>query len=162
MVLREKSSRASGIEDFIEAGGLIAYGPNYADLYRRAAMYVDKILGGASPGDLPVGQPTNFELIINLKTAKALKITVPQTLLSRARRVDPVRNSTVCSGVVICQSRSSHFGPIAVLRSCPPQATSNGEHHDGQWKRCEWTHGVSSHWARQERASRDDTEKLGQ
>jgi putative tryptophan/tyrosine transport system substrate-binding protein len=70
--------------EFIDAGGLIAYGPSYPDLYRRTAIYVDKIFRGASPSDLPVEQPTKFELLINLKTAKALGLTVPQTLLVTA------------------------------------------------------------------------------
>ena len=84
---RRRLPTVSGMSDDAEAGGLLAYGPSISDRFRRAATYVDKILKGAKAADLPVQQPTTFELVINLKTAKALGLTIPQALLQRADHV---------------------------------------------------------------------------
>jgi len=75
------------VRDFVDDGGFMSYGPLWADLYRRAAIYVDKILRGTKPADLPVEQPTKFELVINLRTAKALGLTIPQTMLLQANQI---------------------------------------------------------------------------
>jgi putative ABC transport system substrate-binding protein len=75
------------VREFVEVGGLMSYGPNFLELYRRAADFADKILRGAKPADIPVEQPTKYDLVINLKTAKALGLTTPESFLLRADEV---------------------------------------------------------------------------
>jgi putative ABC transport system substrate-binding protein len=87
LALKNRLPTMYGLREMAEAGGLITYGPDYGDLYRRAAEYVQKILHGGKPSDLPVEQPNKFELVINLKTAKALGLTIPQSILLRADEV---------------------------------------------------------------------------
>jgi len=87
LALSERLPTIMSYDDYVEAGGLLSYGPDYADLFRRAADMVDKILRGTKPGDIPVEQPTKFELAINVKTAATLGLTIPQTLLATADEV---------------------------------------------------------------------------
>ena len=75
------------MREFVDRGGLLAYGPSFVDLFRRSATFVDKILKGARPGDLPMEQPTKFELVVNLKTARALGLSLSPILLARADQV---------------------------------------------------------------------------
>jgi len=86
LAIRHRLPTISGPREFAEAG-VMAYGPDYPDLFRRAAIYTDRILKGAKPADLPVEQPTKFELVINMKTAKALGITIPPSILARADQI---------------------------------------------------------------------------
>ena len=87
LALTHRLPSIGGSKEYVEAGGLINYGADFPELFRRAATYVDRILKGAKPADLPIEQPTRFELVINLKTAKALGLTIPQSLLLRADQV---------------------------------------------------------------------------
>jgi ABC-type uncharacterized transport system substrate-binding protein len=87
LAAKQATPAVYSVREFVDAGSFMAYGPNLPDLNRRAATYVDRILKGAKPGDLPIEQPTKFELVINLKTAKALGLTIPQSLLQRADQV---------------------------------------------------------------------------
>ena len=87
LVLTARLPAIYNSREWVEAGGLMSYGPNFLDLFRRAAGYVDKILRGAKPGDIPVEQPTKFDLVINLTTAKALGLTIPESFLLRADEV---------------------------------------------------------------------------
>jgi putative ABC transport system substrate-binding protein len=87
LAIAHKLASVFTTREFVEADGLLSYGPDRVDLFRRGAIYVDKVLKGAKPADLPVEQPTKYDLVINLKTAKALGLEIPPTLLARADEV---------------------------------------------------------------------------
>jgi len=87
LALKDRLPTSFAHREHVDVGGLMSYGPNFNDMWRLAAVYVDKILKGAKPGDLPIQQPTKFALVINLKTAKALGLTIPPSLLARADQV---------------------------------------------------------------------------
>ena len=87
LAAKSRLPSVSNTKTFVEAGGLMSYGADLANSYRRVAYYVDRILKGAKPGDLPVEQPTKFELVINLKTAEQIGLTIPKSMLYRADKV---------------------------------------------------------------------------
>ena len=87
LAIRHRLPAVHEFGSYVRRGGLIAYGPKLQDVYRQAATYVDRIFKGANPGDLPIGQPTTFELVINLKTAKALGLTIPPSLMLQADEI---------------------------------------------------------------------------
>ena len=112
--------------EFVASGGLMSYGPNYPGLFRRAAYYVDKILRGANPAEFPVEEPTVFDLAINLKTAKALGLTVPPVAARYRRRGDRI-NLSQCGNLRWRNAGLGHERPICdgcAMSASPPKATA--------------------------------------
>ena len=126
LALKNRLPTMYGHRDMVEAGGLMTYGPDYGDLYRHAAGYVHKILNGAKPSELPVEPPTKFEFILNLKTAKALGLTVSPSLLARADEVlDQLQSpcSHVAASAQVSRWRHCLFRAVAELS--PGSSLSN-------------------------------------
>ena len=98
LALRNRLPTVSGLREMAEAGGLMAYGASFGDLYRRAASQVRKILQGANPADLPVEQPTKFEFVLNMRTAKALGLTIPPSAAPSCRRGDRMNSAMSAIG----------------------------------------------------------------
>ena len=117
-------------QEFVEAGGLISYGPNFPDLFRRAAGYVDKILRGAKPAEIPVEQPTKFDLVVNIKTAKALGIALPPSLLARANEV--IENQLLSTDLA-----ASAQGRSGTLLPCRPPRPTRPLMKGGEAKDCD-------------------------
>jgi putative ABC transport system substrate-binding protein len=110
LALKNRLATSFAFRDYVDAGGLTAYGVNFSNMFRRAAEYIDKILKGAKPGDLPVEQPTKFELVFNMKTAGALGLAIPPSLLLRADHVTSRR--TWLEGQAVRRRTSRSSGPL--------------------------------------------------
>ena len=114
LAVRHRLPAAYSNRYFVASGGLVSYGVDIVDLYRRAASYVDRILKGAKPSDLPVQAPTKFELVVNLKAAKAIGLTIPESFLPASRRGDPWRR---CPLLALSRHELSHRTCLLLTQS---------------------------------------------